>query len=368
MSAPSRVLMTADTIGGVWTFALELSRALADRGATVGLATLGAPPSPDQRDEAAAIAGLELYESDYKLEWMHDPWEHLKASGEWLLELEQRLAPEVVHLNTFAHGALPWTAPAVLTAHSCVWSWWYAVHHTHPPEQWHRYWSTVEAGLSGAVVVVTVSHFMAGELLRHYGRAGVRVVYNGLPDRDAAAGLKQPLVLAAGRVWDRAKNLQILGSLDCDWPLWIAGNPAHPDGGVAELPGCRLMGRLDRAAIRSCFESASIFVSPALYEPFGLSVLEAAQHGCALVLSDIDSFRELWDGAAVFVTPGDGEALGRAIRGLARDRRHRADLMERARKRAACYSTAQMLDGYLVAYRDAARHKCAVPAGLPCAS
>ena len=44
-----------------------------------------------------------------------------------------------------------------------------------------------------------------------------------------------------------------------------------------------------------------IFVSVSRYEPFGLAVLEAAHAGCALVLSDIPTFRELWQGAASFV-------------------------------------------------------------------
>ena len=56
-----------------------------------------------------------------------------------------------------------------------------------------------------------------------------------------------------------------------------------------------------------------IFVSTALYEPFGLAVLEAAQAGCALVLSDIPTFRELWDGAARFVPARDDGALACAI-------------------------------------------------------
>jgi hypothetical protein len=38
-------------------------------------------------------------------------------------------------------------------------------------------------------------------------------------------------------------------------------------------------------------------------EPFGLAVLEAAQAGCPLVLSDLPGFRELWDGAALFRRP-----------------------------------------------------------------
>ena len=57
------------------------------------------------------------------------------------------------------------------------------------------------------------------------------------------------------------------------------------------------------------YAAAAIYALPARYEPFGLSVLEAAQHGCALVLGDIDSLRENWDGAALFVDPDDAGAL-----------------------------------------------------------
>ena len=39
---PRHVLMTADTVGGVWTYAVELVRALAPHRVTVALATMGA--------------------------------------------------------------------------------------------------------------------------------------------------------------------------------------------------------------------------------------------------------------------------------------------------------------------------------------
>src|SRR5690625_7216151 len=50
---------------------------------------------------------------------------------------------------------------------------------------------------------------------------------------------------------------------------------------------------------------ASVFVMPSRYEPFGLSVLEAALSGCALILSDIQigraSCRE-----SVWISGGEG--------------------------------------------------------------
>jgi glycogen(starch) synthase len=47
------VLMTADTVGGVWTYAAELARTLAARGVDVHLATMGAPVRAHQRQQVA---------------------------------------------------------------------------------------------------------------------------------------------------------------------------------------------------------------------------------------------------------------------------------------------------------------------------
>ena len=64
-----------------------------------------------------------------------------------------------------------------------------------------------------------------------------------------------------------------------------------------------------RRAIADWYARASIYALPARYEPFGLSALEAALSGCALVLGDIPSLREVWGDAALFVAPDDTDAL-----------------------------------------------------------
>ena len=48
-AGPRRVLMTADTVGGVWTYALDLSAGLGRSGIEVVLATMGRLPPPQQR-------------------------------------------------------------------------------------------------------------------------------------------------------------------------------------------------------------------------------------------------------------------------------------------------------------------------------
>ena len=105
------VLMTADTVGGVWTYCVELAHALAPYDVVVHLATMGRPPSAAQRAESGVFAGV--HESTYSLEWQDDPWAGVDAAGEWLLSMAADLRPDVVHLDGYAHGVLPWRAPVV---------------------------------------------------------------------------------------------------------------------------------------------------------------------------------------------------------------------------------------------------------------
>jgi glycosyltransferase involved in cell wall biosynthesis len=135
----------------------------------------------------------------------------------------------------------------------------------------------------------------------------------------------------------------------------LAGGLAHPEGGEAALPNLRCLGPLPAARVAERLSKAAIYALPARYEPFGLSVLEAAMSGCALVLGDIASLRELWDDAALFVSPDDADALAAALDRLIRDEDLRGDLAIRAVRRARNYTSAHMASDYLDAYHDLMR-------------
>lgn len=362
---PRCILMTADTVGGVWHYALELARGLTAEGLLVVLATMGRPPTPDQRAAARAIDGLVLETSGYALEWMRDPWVDVEAAGDWLLRLEKRYRPQVIHLNGYAHGSLPFTAPVLMAAHSCVRSWFLAVKGEEPGDAWIRYRAEVAAGLRAADMVVAPTMTFLAEVARLYGPFGeARTIRNGRgPDGFAPAAEKLPQVLAAGRVWDEAKNLAVLEAvaLHGPWPVRVAGDCAGPDGRAAPVPGTLPLGLLPAGAMRREMADAAVFAAPALYEPFGLGVLEAALSGCALVLSDIPTFRELWDGAALFCPAGDAGAWAAAVARMADDHPMRRRLAAAAAERARCYSAAAMTRSYLHAYGDLLSRTAAEP-------
>ena len=351
---PRGVLMTADTVGGVWEYSLDLSRALAGAGIKVTLATLGREPSPGQRDEAKRIPALTLRTSTFRLEWMPDAWDDVRDSGSWLLEVQDAARADIVHLNGFCHGPLPWVTPVLMVAHSCVLSWWQSVRGCSAPPEWNRYRADVRRGLLSADCVVAPSQWMADQIVRLYGVGPVLAIPNG---RDTAAGFapgagKQSVILAAGRLWDAAKNFRVLDKAcaNLSWPVYFAGALRGPFDERFEPENGNPLGTLEPSELAAWMQTASIYALPAKYEPFGLSALEAAMCGCALVLGDIPSLRENWEGAAVFVEPDDHGALRAALEALIATPEVRRDLARRAGERARQFTTRRMAAGYLSAY------------------
>lgn len=350
----SKILITADPIGGVWTYALTLAQELATEGIEVAIATMGGSLSPDQRQQVHTIPRLEVYESQFKLEWMADPWTEIEEAGVWLLDLEAEIQPDIVHLNQYTPAALPWQAPTLVVGHSCVLSWWQAVKGEPAPPAWERYHQNIQQGLRAADQVVAPSQAMLTSLEQAYGPLPPATVIangcDGLPWLQS--GEKTDLILSVGRLWDEAKNLAALENIApaLDWPIFVAGEVAKPDGESVSPRQVQCLGRLDAPSLATWFARAAIYALPARYEPFGLSILEAALGSCALVLGDIPSLRENWQGAALFVDPDDPAALQATLTRLIRDDYQRQQLARQARDRARQFSATQMAAQYQAIY------------------
>src|SRR5690606_26931323 len=238
-------------------------------------------------------------------------------------------------------------APKLVVGHSDVVSWWRAARLRDPPDDaWHRrYRAWVRAGLAGAQAVAAPSSWMAEQLTEQYGVGGVRVIHNARSAgrfRFRRRSRRERIVVAAGRLWDEGKGVvDLVGAaavLGGDVQVILAGPEASPSGMErfpVRAPGIRWAGVLGASDLRRLLARAAVYAATSRYEPFGLAPLEAALAGCALVLSDIPTYRELWDGCAEFYPPGAAAALAGAIRGLMDDDGRRRALAEAARSRAA---------------------------------
>src|SRR3954453_17451368 len=115
-----RALVTADTVGGVWTYTRELVTGLSKRGVDVTLVSFGEIPSAPQSEWTNALKNVDSRATAFKLEWMQGAEDDLQMSSEFLLDVIAETKPELLHLSQYCYGALELDVPKVVVAHSDV--------------------------------------------------------------------------------------------------------------------------------------------------------------------------------------------------------------------------------------------------------
>jgi glycogen(starch) synthase len=356
-----RVLLTTDTVGGVWTFTRDLSAALLDRGHSVCLVSFGRIPSTAQIAWTAELREQQparfLYlASEAPLEWM-DTNDRCWIDGSSFLQAAiDQFNPDVLHFSQFCFGALRTEVPKIITAHSDVLSWAEACRPEglEPSARWNTYRDLVMQGLRGADVVVAPTTWMLHALQRNFvTNAGVRIIPNGRPLLPRAREVRTMQAVTLGRLWDEAKGIDTLLKIDLPIPIYIGGeqqfdNVSAPKSAAANV---HWLGALSDDEVALLLQRSSIYLGPSRYEPFGLAPLEAALSGCALILRDLPGFREVWSHSALYFT--SEHQLEEMVAQLSKDAAHLAFMQQAASQRAALYSVDRMTEAYLKLYREA---------------
>ncbi len=353
---PLRILMTTDTVGGVWSYSVELCKALRPFGVEFYLITTGAPLQLTQKEEIKKVKNVTVYETDFLLEWMDSPWESIDQSADWLLQLEEKVQPDLIHLNAFAYGSLSWKAPVAMVAHSDVFSWWRLVKAEDPPAAWKNYFKRVSKGLAGANFLIAPSSSMMQHIRGIYSASvGGTVIYNGRSSDVFYPAQKEPFIFSMGRIWDEAKNISLLvaAAPQIPYEIKIAGDNNFA-GDSCNMAGSNVtyLGKLSTAEVAKQAAAASVYVLAAKYEPFGLSVLEAALSGCALVLGNIDSLKEIWSDSAMYMDTNDAAALATTVNYLMQNEDVRLQYAHKAQSRAATYGIEVMAEEYMKVYQQ----------------
>lgn len=352
---PLRVFMTADTISGVWAYCMDLARGLAARGVETTVAVFGPSTTRAQRREAHANDMLELIETGLELDWTAASHIDCMRAAERAADLAAFPAADVIQINGAAI-ALPCiaTIPTLVVHHSCLATWWRASRGGSVPRDFLWRMKVNAEALRHAHRVVAPTSAMAAEMTEVYDLPFTPlVIRNGrAPTGLAVSNNLAEAAFTSGRLWDPAQDITTLDRAAARLPftIYAAGNSGGPMDQSVELRHVEEIGGISPDEMRMWLAQRPIYVSTAVYEPFGFDVLEAAQAGCALVLADTPSQRELWDGAAIFTPAGDDEALAEALQMLWRhpDQRHALGLQ--AAKRAASYSLDSMVDRTLALY------------------
>lgn len=347
------ILMTLDAVGGVWRYAMDLAIAMTREGYRFTFAGLGPQPSAAQRAEAEQIG--QLLWLDAPLDWITEDETALDRIPDLLRQIVDEHEIDLVHLNLPSQAAgLSLDIPVVAVSHSCVVTWFAAVRHSTVPADWDWQRRRNRDGFDHADAVVAPSHAHAAMLADSYGKiANLHVVWNCSTARPESLA-KEELVFAAGRWWDEGKNGALLDEAapHSVWPVFMAGPVHGPSGQWQELKHVNALGELPHSEVKQWMARAAIVASPSRYEPFGLAALEAAQAGAALVLADIPTYRELWDGAALFAPADDPQAFAAALNQLAANDVLRHDYAARAQERAGRYTLAAQAAAMQSIYAD----------------
>ena len=366
------VLMTADTIGGVWTYAQELVSGLTHSGVRVTLVSFGEIPSHEQAEWMEGLTNFDFHPTAFRLEWMHEAQQDLSESSNYLASVVREVKPDLLHLNQYCYGNLPVAVPRIVVAHSDVVSWWVSVHGEEPKEtEWLRWYrDVVTRGLAHANAVVAPSQWMLDAIVRlHTKPARSEVIYNGRNPLDFNPHItKEKSVLSVGRLWDGGKQVSLLTQHDHPVPVCIVGSERHPDvmfrgelGLGTAKPEFDFRGPQTPAQLQQLYARAAIYAATSKYEPFGLAPLEAALSRCAIVANDIPSFQEIWGDAAYFFRRNSGESLAYAIARLSSDvqlcRTYANLAYNRARER---FTASQMVENYMRLYGALATREAAV--------
>lgn len=351
-----QILMTTDTLGEVWPYSLNLARALKPFNVHIHLASMGAIPGESQKEEIEKLKNVTLHSSNWQLEWMNNPWDEVEAAGHWLKYLQSEIRPDLIHLNHYSLAALPWKSPVVLVAHGSLLGWWEALKGTPPPEGYQAYRIKVNRGIQAASMVVAGTTSTLEELRRLYGPiARTQLIHHSIINPQPTPGAKQPFILAHGsreQETDRPDFCESLAAHGLLWPLLVFDERQTAGEQQTSTPNLHRLGQLSRQALTERMAQAAVYLHPLRYDPFGLTVLEAAHAGCALVLADIPVMRELWQDAALFIDVTDAATAHKQIEGLLKNKKQRQVLAQKARVRARQYNAAIQGRQYYSLYQE----------------
>ena len=199
-----------------------------------------------------------------------------------------------------------------------------------------------------ADATITVSHALARRLRAQYANSAkkMHVVHNGTPlfcqrhepkkwrasmlTKAGLSPLTRNLAVFAGRICHQKglhELLQAAREISLSFPLTgyviIGSRDGNDRAYAAQLEHvvqndkylrdrCRFVGGKAAHEIRSWYQAADIALVPSVYEPFGLSAVEAMSAGAVVVASDTGGLREIVDHESTgILVPLIRKSLGR---------------------------------------------------------
>lgn len=354
---------------GIGTYVFHLLRGLAEQ-PDIDLTLLARSGSEERLTEIAPEADvIALSAADYSLSE--------------LAQMPMALWRERLDLLHVPHYVLPpvLPCPTVATVHDVIQLFY-------PPKRRRLLALTylrimLRSTLRRSRRIITVSRSSRRDLVNLFGadRARLSVVPNGVDDALAERpdpgtieaikseyDLKPPLTLVVANdkphknldVALRAFHIAIIRHRLPGQLVYVGGMNANSR--LSERAGrlgigdrVRFLGRVPFDHLHGLYHVASALLHTALYEGFGLPVLEAMCAGLPVITSNLGAMREVGEGAARLVNPLDLYEIAAAMEKVMVDDPLRRRMIEAGRRRAEAMSWELTVEKTLDVYREVLR-------------
>lgn len=359
-----RLLITTDTVGGVWRFGLELVTGLLESGDAVALVSFGKAASTAQHGECDLLAErwkerFSYIPSDTPLEWMSQNDRCMDEGMALLGRTAREFGAELMHSSQFCFGAGELGIPKIVTAHSDVLGWGKACRKEgFENTDWlRRYRILVQRGLLGADSLTAPTEWMLQSLGENFELPQrTQVIANGCAPAVRHEQSRTLRAVTAARLWDEAKDVSLMSDFISPIPLAIAGATDWDGVQADRVPHAQYFSELSYDDVLRLFATSAIYICTSRYEPFGLSPIEAALCGCAVLARDIDSLHEVWgEGALYFADAGE---LSKILWSLAKNPELLHVQQQRAGAQAQMYTRQRMVNAYRALYASLTTRNC----------
>lgn len=232
----------------------------------------------------------------------------------------------------------------------------------------------VPRSLKQARRIITISQRTKDDIVRLYGTDPNKIAVTHLAPRPAFASRLssdrgvEPFFLYVGNVHPRknvetlVRAMRILKDRGERVPLVVAGKPAFRSAEVLQLVEdldvadlVRFPGYVPDETLQRMYATCTALVHPALYEGFGLTVVEGMVQGAPVIAADTSSLPEVVGDGGVMVPARDAEAWAQVMARVASSARFREELERRALERSSSFSWRRCAADTVAVYHAALR-------------
>ena len=345
MASKFKILMTTDVKSEIWDYSLTLSRSLLKHfNAEISMISMGGKPTDRQKEELENL-NIEFQFTDFQ----HDIFADIEANQDisnikTLFENTiKEFNPHIIHLN---HGYpnFDFKTPCVFTCHDNLLN-----------KNLLNYKQTINKSLNNADIIIAQSKFTAECLMKTYNlKTGIRIIYNGIDYNPYSGSPESPTLVACENSPNPGKNINFLLNIAYKLPDNIKMKIIVDSKPYRKPPrNVEFFTNLAGSELQAVYKNSSIYLALSNYESNGLSSIQAAYSGCAILANDLPIFKELWGDCAYIFERDNPNSLMRCINNLI-ENRHFFEITSRncQAKALSMFNSKRMAYEYINLYKN----------------